>query len=187
MRPQAKPDLRLPIAVAPAPVSLALRLLPLQPLQMLITALLGAVIRQHPHIFDRLGDHVGKRFGIDPTDLPLAFILEPCAGASRISVLRILPVDGINARIAGPLVGLVGLANGVFDGDALFFSRDISIEGDVEAIVALRNAMDDAGVDLVGDVANCLGGIGRPFEQATRFAIALAERLELGVGGRRWN
>jgi predicted lipid carrier protein YhbT len=175
------------IPAAPALFCLALRLLPLAPLQPLLAALLGAVIRQHPRIFARLGVHAGKRFGIDPTDLPFALVLEPRADASRMTAVRVLPGDGLDARIAGHFVGLVGLVNGAFDGDALFFSRDIVIEGDVEAIVALRNAMDDAGVDIVRDAAACLWAFGPPFERAVRIAAAFAEELAPVVGGRRWN
>jgi len=182
-----KPDATSMIPAAPALISVALRPLPLAPLQPLLAALLSAVIRQHPGIFERLGEHVGKRFGVDPTDLPFAFVLEPRPGASRMTAVRVLPRDGLDARVAGPFVGLIGLANGTFDGDALFFSRDLSIEGDIEAIVALRNAMDDAGVDIVRDAATCLGAFGPPFERALRIAAIVAEKLAPDVGGRRWN
>lgn len=55
------------------------------------------------------------------------------------------------------MLGLIGLIDGSYDGDALFFSRDLVVEGDVEAVLALRNAIDDAGVDLVTDTAAMLG------------------------------
>lgn len=45
------------------------------------------------------------------------------------------------------------MVHGALDGDALFFSRDILIEGDTEAVLALRNAVDDAEIDLAGEIA----------------------------------
>ena len=55
------------------------------------------------------------------------------------------------------MLALLGLIDGSYDGDALFFSRDLVVEGDVEAVLALRNAIDDAGVDLVADTAALFG------------------------------
>jgi predicted lipid carrier protein YhbT len=171
----------------PALVSIALRPLPLAPLQLLLTALLDGVVQQHPGIFERLGEHVGKRIGIDPTDLPFAFVLEPRPGASRIVAVGAILRGTVDARIAGPLAGLIGLANGTLDGDALFFSRDLTIEGDVETIVALRNAMDDAGVDIVRDASASLGAFGPLLERVGRIAAIVAEKLVLDVRGRQWN
>ena len=97
-----------------------------------------------------------KRFGIKPTDLPFAFVLEPRPKSPKIVAVRNLPHD-IPVRIAGPLAGLLGLIDGSYDGDALFFSRDLTVEGDVEAVVALRNAIDSEDVDFVADTATLLG------------------------------
>ena len=83
-------------------------------------------------------------------------MLEPRPQAPRIVAVRKLPHD-VPVRIAGPLVGLLGLIDGSYDGDALFFSRDLTIEGDVEAVVALRNAIDSEDVDLVADAAALQG------------------------------
>lgn len=171
----------------PAFVSTALRPLPLLPLQPPLDALLNNVLRRCPLVFDRLGEHASKRFGIEPTDLPFAFLLEPRRSAPRVTIVRRLQASRLDARIAGPLAGLVGLIGGAYDGDALFFSRDIMVEGDISAIIALRNAIEDAGVDLIRDGAACLGPLGPFFESAARTAAILAERLIPTVGAWRWN
>ena len=49
---------------------------------------------------------------------------------------------------------LLKLMEGRVDGDALFFSRTLNIEGDTEAVLTLRNAVDSADVRLV----DVLGG-----------------------------
>jgi predicted lipid carrier protein YhbT len=168
-------------------VYVALRPLPLAPLQPILALLLDAVVRRHPLIFERLGEHAGKRFCLDPIDLPFAFILDLQAGRARITAVRAIPENEPGARIAGPFSALIGLADGRFDGDALFFSRDITVEGDIEAIVALRNAMDDAGVDLVADATACLGPLGPTLGAAAREIAALAGWPAAEVGERKWS
>ena len=157
------------IPALPPLLAALVRPLPLAPLQPVLALLLGGIARRHPGLFERLGEHAGKRFGLRPTDLPLAFVL--CPGRTSLRAVRELP-DGLDARIAGPLAGLLGLASGRLDGDALFFSRDLSVQGDIEAVVALRNAVDDAGLDLVAEAAALLG----PFAPA-------AERMARVVSG----
>src|SRR5690606_37921138 len=75
---------------------------------------------------------------------------------------------------------LLQLLEGRIDGDALLFSRDLAVEGDMEVVVALRNALDGAGIDLVADLASLFGPFAAPAESAARQAIRLGGRL----GGR---
>ncbi len=158
------------IATFPAPLTLPLRVLPLAPLSLSMTALTRSIARRHPGLFRRLGPYADRRFILDPTDLPVVIALEPRAGAPRLSVLRGRG-EG-DARIAGPLAALIGLVHGAYDGDALFFSRDLVIEGDTEAALALRNAVDDAELDLAREVETLSGPLARPL----RRLIDLAER-----------
>ena len=133
-----------PVPTLPRLIARALQPLPLAPLQLALALVLRSVVARHPNIFERLGAHAHKLFGIEPSDLPFAFVLAPHPETPTLIAVRSLPA-GIPIRIAGPLLGLMGLIDGSYDGDALFFSRDLVIEGDVEAVLALRNALDDAG------------------------------------------
>ncbi len=166
----------------------SIRVLPLLPLQLPLALVLRSLVERHPRIFERLGEHAGKRFGIEPTDLPFAFVLEPHPQAPRIVAVRNLPHD-IPVRIAGPLVGLLGLIDGSYDGDALFFSRELTVEGDVEAVVALRNAIDSEDVDLVADTAAMLGPLapfGRLLLGRVQSRLRPA-RAEPYVGAKPWS
>ncbi len=157
--------------------------LPLAPLQPALALMLARISRAYPELYDRLGEHAEKRFGIDPTDLPFAFVLEPKPGRPVVRAVRELP-EGLDASIRGPLAGLIGMAEGTFDGDALFFSRVLWVEGDVAAALALRNAIDDARIDF----DNILLGGFAPL--ATRLSDALRKRvrsLPALPGGRAWN
>lgn len=55
------------------------------------------------------------------------------------------------ATIRGPVEPLLDLMEGRADGDALFFSRRLKIEGSMDAVVSLRNALDAAPVSLPFD------------------------------------
>jgi O2-independent ubiquinone biosynthesis accessory factor UbiT len=145
-----------PVPSLPRLIARTLQPLPLGPLQLPLALVLRSVVARHPNIFERLGEHAQKRFGLVPTDLPFSFVLAPHPKTPSLIAVRSLPA-GIPVRIAGPLLALVGMIDGSYDGDALFFSRDLVVEGDVEAVLALRNAIDDAGVDLVADTAALFG------------------------------
>ena len=57
------------------------------------------------------------------------------------------------------------------------FPRDLAIEGDTEAVVALRNAIDDSELDLAAEAAELLGPL-KPFlDPPMRRLLPFAERL----------
>ena len=103
-------------------------------------------------------------------DLPFAFVLEPKPRRPLARAVRELPA-GLDASIRGPLAGLIGMAEGTLDGDALFFSRVLWVEGDVSAALALRNAIDDARIDFGALLFGGLGPVG------ARLADVLRERM----------
>ncbi len=154
----------------PAALAFGLRLLPLAPLSVSLTAYSRNVARRHPGLFRRLGDYSYTKFVLDPTDLPFVICLDPNGGQPRVTLTRGRG-DGA-ARIAGPLAALLGLVHGVFDGDALFFSRDLIIEGDTSAALALRNAVDDAELDLSQEITQNSG----PFAGALQRVVDVLER-----------
>jgi predicted lipid carrier protein YhbT len=132
--------LQVPIVLVPLPVAEALANLTFK-----------RVLLRHPSLFDRLDAYRERRFGFIPTDLPLAFVARPSEG--RINVFRKpLLRDASDVSVEAPFGILLQLLQGTADGDALFFSRDIQVEGDMEALLALRNSLDDARVDLFADV-----------------------------------
>jgi predicted lipid carrier protein YhbT len=74
------------------------------------------------------------------------------------------------------------MLHGTEDGDALFFSGDLEISGDTGAVLALRNALDDAELDLTEELAALAGGAGPLLRQASRM-LARASGLVLGRAG----
>ncbi len=164
------PDPQSPFPTVPSPLAITLWAVPLMPLAQALSLLARRLITHHPGLIDRLGPYADCRFAIDPTDLPITLLMHPDRTAMRITLHRHPPVAG--ARIAGPLAALLGLVHGTWDGDALFFSRDLVIEGDTSAALALRNAIDDAELDLGTEIAGLTG----PFARFLTPLIGIAER-----------
>jgi predicted lipid carrier protein YhbT len=165
----------------------ATRSLPLLPLEIALGAVLQRICRRHPHLFERLGTHRGKRFGIQPTDLPFAFVIRATTPSPHLTVVREFPAD-LDARISSSLFNLLALVEGRLDGDALMFSRQLIVEGDVEAVLALRNAIDNARIDFaaeIGSLFGLLGGLAQQILGAARNAVLAASLSPDGAD--RWS
>jgi len=170
-----------PAAAAPLSphliAGLAAAPVPLAPIQPVLAAALGAMRARHPELFGRLARLGGARFRIVPTDLPFDFALDTAPARLR-AVRRDAPLDA-GATVRGPIATLLALLEGGVDGDALFFGRDLAVEGDLEAVVALRNALDGAEIDIPADLAAGLGLLREP----ARHAIATARQLHCTLFG----
>lgn len=149
-----------------------LRRLPLFPLQIVVDALTRAIARRRPAIFARLGAHAGRVLVVDPRELPFCFVLETYPEKPGCRVRRTPPRNAA-AVITGPLASLVALGRGRLDADALFFSREIDVVGDMEAALALRNALDDAEIDVLREAALLAG----PLAPALTAVLDSADRL----------
>lgn len=156
----------------PGPLNLVARRLPLGPLSVALTRLARRLSARHPGIIARLGPHAERRFLLDLADMPFVLLLEPSAPL-HVSAHRRERAPVHDTRIAGPVAAFLGMLHGSLDGDALFFSRDVVIEGDTAAALALRNALDDAEVDLAAEAAEMAG----PLAPLLRAAVPLAERM----------
>ncbi len=151
---------------------------PLPPvlLQPVLNLAMSIISRRHPDVFERLGGLDHPLFVIDPIDLPLIFSLDPDPLAPRLTAARDTEDVEATATIRGPLLTLFDLLEGRIDGDSLFFSRELTIEGDTEAVVALRNAVDGAEINVVADVLSVLGPLAGPAHGAVGIAGALFAR-----------
>lgn len=154
---------------------------PLPPalLQPWLAAAMRLLKMRHPDVFERLHELEDTRFLIDPVDLRLVLLLDARPDHPRLVALgeRDARPEAVAATIRGPLAALVDLLEGRIDGDALFFSRQLSVEGDTEAVVALRNAVDAAEIDLVGDVLSVLGPARKPVSHLLGLAGGLYRRF----------
>ncbi len=154
----------------PSGLAKAASMLPLLPLELMARRLLANAMAARPTFASRLGEHAGRTFAIDPVDCPFVFLFTPEGSRVSLRVVRDLSAAAHDARIAAPLVVLLGMIDGTYDGDALFFSRDLVIEGDTGAVLALRNAIENAEIEpsLVLGLPESIGG---PFNRAAEMVL----------------
>jgi O2-independent ubiquinone biosynthesis accessory factor UbiT len=157
----------------PRVLALAASPLPLAPVTLILTKLAGQLIQRHPGLQRRLGDHARCRFLLDLTDLPFLLLLEPGTATPRVTAVSRRRSPAHDTRIAGLTAAFLGMMHGSLDGDALFFSRDLVIEGDTAAGLALRNAIDDAELDLTAE----LGVMIKPLAPLLARLLPSVERL----------
>lgn len=154
---------------APRLASAMMRPLPLRPLSMALTRLTRLLSDRHPGMLRRMGEYAERRFLLDPVDLPFVLLLEPAA--ARVTACRATPDHEV--RITGPLSGFLAMLHAEQDGDALFFSREVTVAGDTSAALALRNAVDDAELDLSAEIAALGGRAGPLLMRASHWAERL--------------
>lgn len=135
---------------------------PLVLLQPVLNQIAIYVAETHPGLFARLKSHTGKRFLIDPTDLPFVFLLVADISKPHLKAHRRHEHVRHEACIAGKFFDLLEMIEGSLDGDALFFTRDLRVSGDTEAVVALRNALDDFDGNIVDTILGGFGLLHRP-------------------------
>lgn len=141
-------------------VGLALAPLPESVWRPFLSVTARVLARNHAAAFDRLEGLWGRTFLFDPVDLPLRIALRLEAPVPRLTVADDDDAAAAVAVVRGPLIALIDLLEGRLDGDALFFSRELMVEGEAAAVVALRNAVDSEEIDLVEDLLSTLGPFG---------------------------
>ncbi|MEH6630442.1 MAG: SCP2 sterol-binding domain-containing protein [Halopseudomonas aestusnigri] len=137
---------------------LALRPLPVALFRPLVKHILNRIEILYPEVFQRLAPLNHCRFLIIPTDFHCCFLLSLDGGKTSIEVLQNNEnLPDADTIISGAMLSLIQLLEGTVDGDALFFSREINVQGDTEAVLTLRNAVDSVDISfeeiLVGRAA----------------------------------
>lgn len=144
-------------------------------LEPIVARMAKSVWRRHSRCFERLPLDKGVLYKIDPVDLPFVLLLRISANGPIVEVLRQGP-ESADATIRGSIQSLTQLAEGKIDGDALFFSRELEIEGDTEAVVALRNALDDADLDLATEFVSLAGPLAAPLKRMRSIAQTIGHQ-----------
>lgn len=162
--PDASPRLPFPqlarYLLAPVPLAL---------LQPILHFAARHVAKSRPELFARLGPHLNKRFLIDPIELPFVLVLVANPAEHSLRAYRRHQHPPHNAGITGAFLDLFNMIDGSLDGDALFFNRALRITGDVEAVVALRNALDDSDGSVVDTIVGALGPFSQPGARLVAF------------------
>ena len=144
--------------------------LPLFALQPLLRRIVKRIAADNPDMFGRLGPHYSARFVIDPVNLPFVLVLRPDPENLMLVACQRNRIPLHDAKISGSFLDLLMLVDGDLDGDALFFARNLAITGNTEAVVCLRNALDDIDDSIAENVADMFGPPGRAALAALRRA-----------------
>ena len=155
---------------------IALKAMPLAALNPLLAKAIQVMVVRHRDVFERLSCLKNPTFAIDPTDLPFAFLLKTDLNTPSLTAVHSLDESAVTASIHGSFSVLTKLLEGTVDGDALVFSRDLVIEGDTEAVLALRNAVDGGNIEIKQDLASVFGPLSVVATKAADGVISLIGR-----------
>ena len=146
------------------------------PLGIGLTRSVRRLARLRPGPFDRLGEFRTARYLVAPGDLDFAFLVVPDGARASVRTVSSRHEVAADVVIRGPLLMLLGLLDGSLDGDALFFHRLISVEGRTDAVVALRNALEDAEL-RPADLLGLEGEMGRLADRGVARVLGVLRRL----------
>jgi len=161
-------DTEFPSLLARAAIGAA----PRPALDLGAAALLAAMRRNHPRLFSLLDACGRTRVLVELDDPPRRFVLQYGGGAPTLRVADDVAEVAVDATLKGGLEPMLALLEGRADGDALFFTRALTVSGDTAAIVTLRNILDRETIRVVDEAASLFG----PFRRLARTAILNAER-----------
>ncbi len=149
------------------------RLLPRRMAELGAQVMTGRLNVLHPCLKERLAEANGKTFVLMLSDMPFHALLAVTHGRLGLTLLAKDSPCRADVTIHGDSDAFLALLEGRVDGDALFFSRDLRVEGDTEALLVLRNALDSERIDLRETFFSLFG----PFEHVVSRAAAPVEKL----------
>jgi len=136
-------------------VGLLLRPVPVSVMRVMARPVLDNLLKElEPRMGDRLSGLNG-RLAIVPVGHPVAVVVDMADGALTMDLAE-ADTDEVRhaeAVVRAPLETLTAMLDtDGMDGDASFFARALTIEGDTSLVMALRYALEDAnaGLDDVG-------------------------------------
>ena len=134
------PDMRTPRFTIPSPVARIVARLPAAPPAFVLARALdfgvGRIVSR-----EQVAPLQGKRFALVVRDLGLAMHVESTPAGFRVARAPYAP----DLTVAATLSDFIALARREEDPDTLFFARRLSVEGDTELGLVLKNLLD--GID----------------------------------------
>ncbi|MDX1693977.1 MAG: SCP2 sterol-binding domain-containing protein [Ketobacteraceae bacterium] len=125
-------------------------------LSLALQRIANRIYQRHPDAAERLESISGTRFLVSMTNLPFRCLITIYSQRIRVDCnLRYPP--SADVTISGSYQALAGIFEGDADADSLFFSRDIQIQGNIEALVTLRNALDNEDISIVSELTPQFG------------------------------
>lgn len=150
--------------------------LPLWPLTVTLSHLVDRLMLRNQTVMARLAPISGTKFAITARDIGLTFHVVINESAILVHTAR-TPDPDAHVTIDGTIKQLIALLEGEIDGDALFFSRDLAVAGNTEALLTLRNAIDSADIDLRQEILSLLS----PFDSIAGQGLSAVIPLFMGI------
>jgi len=165
--------------MATTPAAYAGRILA-APVDAILHRILAAITAQHPGLATRLAGLPAAAVLIEPADLPVRFLIRLGPGGPAVNVVPPGADPRASTRVRAPIQQLIALAEARIDADTIFFSRALTIDGDIEPVLALRNALEGEAIDIIGAIRSVpvpLAGSAGPFGAMAIAAVRLAGTL----------
>lgn len=166
--------------VVPSWLRVAIGVAPVAPSSRLLAHMARSIRGKRSGILARLEQYAGAVIVIAPSDLPVVFRIQASA-ADPVAVIRRRDAYAWDARVTAPFFSLLAMLHGVEDADALFFSREVVIEGDTSALLAFRNALDAEEIDLTEELLGLLRLPGAARNGLKRAIAAIGRKVGVPV------
>ncbi|MDE2008181.1 MAG: SCP2 sterol-binding domain-containing protein [Rhodospirillales bacterium] len=166
----SRPRPILPPHLAAALAPLILPMLPPAAIERGAALLLVRLARAEPRLIAALAALPPTRIAVRATELRATLVLAHGGGRPPTLTRALRGGPAPDATLAGTLGALIDLLEGRIDGDALFFSRALTVTGDSAAVVMLRNTLDRFEIDIAAAALGLLGPFAAP---ASRLAARL--------------
>lgn len=150
--------------------------LPLAPVNFILRKIIHRLRHNHPAIISRLEPVVGISFLVVLEDLP--FNIQLCIEDDDIKAFCVREKIASDVRICGKFMKFVQMLEGEEDGDALFFSRDLVVEGNTEALLTLRNALDSEDISISKEILEQVGIFKIPADIAMSGATSIYDMAQ---------
>lgn len=148
------------------------------PADIILGRLVATLSDWHPDFIRRLQDNRPAVLLVTPTDLPFRFLV--MTGPAGLSLRLVLPGETVQAatQVSAPLDTLTALAECRMDADAIFFDRTLTIDGDIEPVLTIRNAIESESIQIARTVAAAFGPLAAP---AQRIGAVASDALSVAA------
>ena len=152
-------------------------------IQIGISKLTKLFIDKHPRVIKKMSQFSPSRMVLVPLDMPFDFFVEFSNESLQINIIDKNTYLGKNlTKITASIDVFVKMLEGNLDGDALFFSRKLIIEGETTIIVALRNILEAENVNIKNDIKKSLGIFYPAFTFLNNIFLTLKNELDQNLG-----
>lgn len=148
-------------------------------LQNAINRLTKLFIQKHPKVITKMAEYTPARLVLIPSDMPFCFFVEFTKDNMQINIIDQNAFDGKNLTcITASLELFIKMLEGNLDGDALFFSRQLTVAGDTTIIVALRNILEAENVNIKTDIDETFGVFSGAFHLVNNLLCAIYKGID---------